>query len=88
MKGIKNLVKEKKEWQYGHKRYKNLPEHEKQSLVGYWQNYFKLLKKTLQKFSGHITFLIDIKESCAVHNYIFISCMTCITASKDGVLML
>ena len=35
VKGIKNLLKEKKEWQYGRKRYKNLPEHEKQSLVGY-----------------------------------------------------
>ena len=46
-KDIKNLIKKKKKkkWQFGHERYKNLSEHEKQKLVESRKKYYRMRKK-------------------------------------------
>ena len=36
------MEEKKKNRQYGHERYKNLPENEKQKLVEYRRNYYKM----------------------------------------------
>ena len=41
------MQKKKKKRQYGHERYKNLPEDEKQKLVEYSKKYYKMRKNAL-----------------------------------------
>ena len=49
MKNMKVFLKKKKKkkQQYGHEQYKNLPEDDKQRLVEYRKNYYKMRKNTL-----------------------------------------
>ena len=42
-----NLLKEEKKWQYGHERYKNLPENEKEKLVEYRKKYYTMRKNII-----------------------------------------
>ena len=42
-----NLLKEGKKWQYGHERYKNLPEDEKEKLVEYRKKYYTMRKNII-----------------------------------------
>ena len=49
MKDIKAFLKKKKkkQWQYGHGRYKDLSEDEKQKLAEYRKKYYKMRKNAL-----------------------------------------
>ena len=42
-----NLLKEEEKWQYGHERYKNLPEDEKEKLVEYRKKYYTMRKNII-----------------------------------------
>ena len=47
MKDIKIFLKKIKKQQYGHERYKNLSKDEKQNLVEYRKEYYRMRKNTM-----------------------------------------